>query len=63
MASPAYRSYGTGVPLILLHGLGSARRAWDPVIPALAAQFRVPAIDLPGFGESDPLPGGAEPLP
>lgn len=63
MASLAYRGYGTGAPLILLHGLGSARPAWDPVIPALAAQFRVLAIDLPGFGESDPLPGGVEPAP
>jgi pimeloyl-ACP methyl ester carboxylesterase len=63
MASLAYRGYGTGTPLVLLHGLGSARQAWDPVIPALAAQFRVLAIDLPGFGESDPLPGSVEPAP
>jgi pimeloyl-ACP methyl ester carboxylesterase len=63
MASLAYRSYGTGAPLVLLHGLGSARQAWDPVIPALAARFRVLAIDLPGFGESDPLPGAVEPAP
>jgi pimeloyl-ACP methyl ester carboxylesterase len=63
MASLAYRSYGTGAPLVLLHGLGSARQAWDPVIPALAAHFRVLAIDLPGFGESGPLPGGVEPAP
>ena len=39
---------GTGAPLVLLHGLGSSRRAWDPVLPALDARFDVIAVDLPG---------------
>src|ERR1051326_2073791 len=46
---------GTGAPLVLLHGLGSSRRAWDPVLPALTTRFDVIAVDLPGFGDSAPL--------
>jgi pimeloyl-ACP methyl ester carboxylesterase len=61
MASLAYRRSGTGEPLVLLHGLGSSRRAWDPVWPALTWRFDVIAVDLPGFGESAPLAG--EPSP
>src|SRR5207247_2686659 len=48
---------------VLLHGIGSSRRAWDPVIAALAERFDVIAVDLPGFGDSAPLPPGVEPRP
>jgi pimeloyl-ACP methyl ester carboxylesterase len=54
---------GTGPPLVLLHALGLSRRTWDPVIPGLARQFGVIAVDLPGFGESPPLPAHTEPQP
>ena len=63
MTTLAHTRSGAGAPLVLLHGLGSARHAWAPVIGALAAHFEVIAIDLPGFGESAPLPAGIEPLP
>ncbi len=48
---------GSGNPLVLVHGLGSGIRNWDPVIPLLKDQREVIAVDLPGFGESAPLQG------
>jgi pimeloyl-ACP methyl ester carboxylesterase len=43
-----------GEPVVLVHGLGKpAARDWAQVIPALAQRYRVYALDLPGFGESD----------
>jgi pimeloyl-ACP methyl ester carboxylesterase len=63
MTSLAFTRSGTGTPLVLLHGLGSSRRAWDPVVPALAGHFDVIAVDLPGFGESASLAAQDEPLP
>jgi pimeloyl-ACP methyl ester carboxylesterase len=50
---------GTGKPLLLVHGLGSTWRSWDPVLDGLAAEREVVAVDLPGFGETPPLPGKA----
>ncbi|OZC75031.1 alpha/beta hydrolase [Rhodococcus sp. 06-418-5] len=46
---------GSGKPLILVHGLGSSHRNWDPIVPALAAHREVIALDLPGFGQTPPL--------
>jgi pimeloyl-ACP methyl ester carboxylesterase len=46
--------HGEGSPLVLLHGLGSRRGVWDPVIGAVARERSVFAIDLPGFGTSPP---------
>ncbi|GIJ60118.1 alpha/beta fold hydrolase [Virgisporangium aurantiacum] len=59
----AYTRAGTGAPLVLLHGIGGDRHAWDPVIGPLAERFDVIAVDLPGHGESDPLPAHVEPSP
>jgi pimeloyl-ACP methyl ester carboxylesterase len=62
MSPLAFTRSGTDAPLVLLHGLGASRRSFDPVLPALAARFDVIAVDLPGFGDSAPLPGpGAVP--
>ena len=63
MTRLAFTRRGAGAPLVLLHGLGSSRRAWDPVVPALAERFDVLAVDLPGFGDSKPFPPQLEPLP
>jgi len=48
---------GSGRSLVLVHGLGSSLRNWDPIVPALAEQREVIAVDLPGFGETPPVPG------
>ncbi|MBA2946899.1 alpha/beta fold hydrolase [Streptomyces himalayensis] len=56
--SLAYTRVGAGEPLLLLHGIGHHRQAWDPVIDILATERDVIAVDLPGFGESPALPDG-----
>jgi pimeloyl-ACP methyl ester carboxylesterase len=59
----SYERRGSGEALVLLHGLGSSRQAWTPVIPLLSDDFDVIAIDLPGFGDSAVLPRHTEPRP
>jgi pimeloyl-ACP methyl ester carboxylesterase len=59
----AFDSHGSGPPLVLLHGIGSRRHVWEPVVGALARERRVIAVDLPGFGDSpqedfEPTPAG-----
>ncbi|TDB92988.1 alpha/beta fold hydrolase [Actinomadura sp. 7K534] len=49
---------GDGPPLVLLHGIGHRRQGWSPVLDLLAAERDVIAVDLPGFGDSPPLPPG-----
>jgi pimeloyl-ACP methyl ester carboxylesterase len=48
---------GSGEPLVLLHGIGSHWQMWTPVLDRLTAEREVIAVDLPGFGRSDPVPG------
>ncbi|MDQ1112375.1 pimeloyl-ACP methyl ester carboxylesterase [Microbacterium testaceum] len=48
---------GTGSPLLLVHGLGAGWRSWTPILDELARHREVIAVDLPGFGETPPLPG------
>jgi pimeloyl-ACP methyl ester carboxylesterase len=52
---------GGGEPLLLLHSLGGSLVQWSPVLERLAADREVVAVDMPGFGESPPLPDGVEP--
>ncbi len=45
--------------VLLVHGLGdNAHRDWTEVVPALAMQFHVVTLDLPGFGGSPASPHG-----
>lgn len=43
---------GRGPHLLLLHGIGANLYCWRWLIPLLAENFKVTAIDLPGFGAS-----------
>ncbi|MEG3628056.1 alpha/beta fold hydrolase [Streptomyces poriticola] len=52
----AYARTGRGAPLLLMHGIGHHRQAWDPVVDILATEREVIALDLPGFGVSPALP-------
>ncbi|QUS37197.1 alpha/beta fold hydrolase [Falsirhodobacter algicola] len=50
---------GQGAPVLLIHGVGLRAEVWAPQIAALSQTHRVIAVDMPGHGESDPLPAGA----
>ncbi|MDX9848216.1 MAG: alpha/beta hydrolase [Tenuifilaceae bacterium] len=53
----AYVDEGEGeYTLILIHGLGSYLPAWKMNIPELSKNYRVIAIDLPGYGKSSKMP-------
>jgi pimeloyl-ACP methyl ester carboxylesterase len=44
---------GTGPAVIAVHGLGATKGSFLPTVAALSGQFRMIAVDLPGFGDSD----------
>ena len=45
---------GDGPPLLLVHGSGMTASTWAPLMVRLPGR-RLLAVDLPGFGLSDPL--------
>jgi pimeloyl-ACP methyl ester carboxylesterase len=47
-----YATYGTGRPLILLHGGLGSGEMFGPVLPALAQRHQVIAVDLQGHGRT-----------
>ena len=47
-----YLDEGTGVPLILLHGLSDSSDFWKPLINELSKEYRVIVPDLRGHGSS-----------
>jgi pimeloyl-ACP methyl ester carboxylesterase len=49
----AYREAGEGPAVLLLHGWPTSSFLWRNVMPAIARERRVLALDLPGFGGSD----------
>jgi len=53
--------YGSGKPLLLIHGLGGSWKSWIPVLDRLATHREVIAIDLPGHGKTPALKKGTIP--
>lgn len=47
-----YSEAGGGMPLVLLHGIGSAARAFDDQLAGLSDKLRIIAWDAPGYGGS-----------
>lgn len=53
----AFERVGQGPPIVLVHGyVGDGPSTWRPQLDALADDFDVIAIDLPGAGGSDDPP-------
>ncbi|MFD0210578.1 alpha/beta fold hydrolase [Streptomyces hirsutus] len=53
-----YHEYGEGHPLVLLHGSGPGATGWNNFaanIRELGKRFRCLAVDMPGWGKSDPV--------
>jgi pimeloyl-ACP methyl ester carboxylesterase len=51
----AIEATGAGERLVMLHGVATDRRVWDLVAPRLAEHRRVVTVDVPGFGDSEPV--------
>jgi pimeloyl-ACP methyl ester carboxylesterase len=43
-----------GITLVFVHTVGGSAHSWIPLIRKLTDQFRIIAVDLPGFGASPP---------
>jgi pimeloyl-ACP methyl ester carboxylesterase len=54
--SMAWRAWGRGRPLVLLHGASGSWTHWIRNVVPLAERCRVIAPDMPGFGDSTALP-------
>lgn len=52
-----WRRWGEGPDLVLIHGGHGSWMHWSRNIEALATRFCLWLPDMPGFGESDALPG------
>src|ERR1700745_1380408 len=50
-----YAEIGSGPAVVLIHGQGGSWQWWLRVMPPLAAHGRMIAVDLAGFGASEPI--------
>lgn len=48
-----YEEKGNGPPILLIHGFGASTYTWRHIAPDLARDYRVIAVDMKGFGQSD----------
>ena len=56
-----YNDYGTGKPVVLIHGWPLSGRSWEGQVPAfIEAGYRVITYDRRGFGQSSQPWGGYE---
>ncbi|WP_280445217.1 alpha/beta fold hydrolase [Nocardia brasiliensis] len=53
-----YVKGGSGSPVVLIHGWPQTWFGWWPIMPALAENHTVYAVDLPGLGDSTGSPSG-----
>ncbi|CAM4055106.1 alpha/beta fold hydrolase [Kibdelosporangium persicum] len=53
-----YVTGGSGTPVVLIHGWPQTWYGWWPIMPALARNHTVYAVDLPGLGDSTGSPTG-----
>jgi pimeloyl-ACP methyl ester carboxylesterase len=51
-AEIAYRRFGQGPPLLLVHGWPLSGFTYRQILPALASRFTCYAVDLPGAGDT-----------
>ncbi|MBB5936242.1 alpha/beta fold hydrolase [Streptomyces zagrosensis] len=49
-----YLEAGHGDPVLLVHGEGSVSEEWYGILKGLAGSHRTIAVDLPGYGHSEP---------
>jgi len=56
-------SAGQGEPVVCVHGLGGTKASFLTTIADLSDRWRVIAVDLPGFGDSDKPLGAAYDAP
>lgn len=54
-----YLKAGTGAPLVLLHTVRTQAEHFRDLIPLIADQYTVYALDLPGMGYSEIVPGAS----
>jgi pimeloyl-ACP methyl ester carboxylesterase len=50
-----YKIFGSGRPVVLLHGFGEDGTVWDEQVSFLKGSFQLIVPDLPGSGESEIL--------
>jgi len=50
-----YTTSGQGAPVVLLHGFCEDSRIWQDFQQPLKVNYQVITVDLPGFGQSEPV--------
>lgn len=58
MAELSFNAYGSGHTILLVHGFCESKDIWMGFAEALAEDFSVLCVDLPGCGESMPMRSG-----